>query len=95
MELRDAGRRKPRSQSRKGVMRTPILWDESFERLRADQLHDLFLSFGVPGGSDKRPTPRSRSLNRQSTILSFHRGLFISPKQMRAIRVGSREPLRG
>jgi hypothetical protein len=60
MELRDAGWGKPRSQSRKGVMRTLILCDECFERLRADQLHDLFLSFGVPSGSDERPHRETR-----------------------------------
>ena len=55
MELRGAGRGKPRFQSRKGDMRTLILCDECFERLRADQLHDLFLSFGVPVGTDQPP----------------------------------------
>lgn len=55
MELRSVGRGKPRSQSRKGVTRTLILCDECFERLRADQLHDLFLSFGVPVGNDQPP----------------------------------------
>jgi hypothetical protein len=69
MELRDAGWGKPRSQSRKGVIRTLILCDECFERLRADQLHDLFLTFGVPGGRRPAPTPRNHSLSDQ--ILNF------------------------
>jgi hypothetical protein len=34
---------KPRSQSRKEVTRTLHLCDQCFERLRADQLNDLFL----------------------------------------------------
>jgi hypothetical protein len=54
MELSDAGRGKPRCQSRKGVTRTLILCDECFKRLRADQLHDLFLRFGAPVGSDQK-----------------------------------------
>jgi hypothetical protein len=55
IELRDAGTGKPRFQSRHGDMRTLILCDECFERLRADQLRDLFLCFGVPVGSSERP----------------------------------------
>jgi hypothetical protein len=54
MDLRNAGVGKPRFQSRMGAILTLYLCDECFERLRADQLHDLFLSFGVPGGSDQR-----------------------------------------
>ena len=55
MELRDAGRGKPRCQSRMGAILTLHLCDECFECLRADQLHDLFLRFGVPVGGDQRP----------------------------------------
>jgi hypothetical protein len=55
MDLNNAGAGKPRYQSRIMVKRMLYLCDECFERLSADQLHDLFLRFGVPVGGDQRP----------------------------------------
>jgi hypothetical protein len=54
IELRDAGVGKPRFQSRMGAILTLNLCDECFERVRADQLHDLFLRFGVFVGIGER-----------------------------------------
>jgi hypothetical protein len=60
MDLKKEGMSKPRTQSRMGIIRTLNLCDECFERLRADQLHDLFLHFGVSDSDEQRW--RSRSL---------------------------------